>query len=479
MSRQFWFFVVLLLVTYLVRGNSFFWDTVQLASKQGHFVYETGFQSIILPPEIDSGHPPLFGAYMALVWKIFGKTLSVSHFAMLPFLFGIVHYLFRIGGKLLGSNQAPWLCLLCFADPVLSSQSVLISPDVVLICFFLMAVWSIWRENWAGTSFAIIVLCLISMRGMMLGLGLLAFSLTTTKWVWQPVILFRKTAPFLPGFLLAFGFLVYHWQKTGWVGHHPASTWAPSFETVGIDGFAKNILILGWRSLDFGRVFIWLAFIPLLFYWYKRHRNTTEHPEGKELGRQLITLTVCVFLATVPLQLLYKGLLAHRYLPPFFMTLTFTTLYLLKEYSLKTTKQGIMKFARPLIAIGLVTGNFWVYPNSVSMGWDSTLAHLPWYGLQNQVNQFLTEKGIPYEAVGTAFPNIGPRELHELNGEQNGYVEKDFDDNCYIFYSNIMNDFTDKEIAELTANWQPVFAQKSGGVEVVLYKNPNKRSCEN
>jgi hypothetical protein len=69
---------------------SFFWDTVQLASKHAHFFYETDFRSIILPNEIDSGHIPTLGFYLALIWKIAGKTLMVSHLSMLPFVIGIV-----------------------------------------------------------------------------------------------------------------------------------------------------------------------------------------------------------------------------------------------------------------------------------------------------------------------------------------------------------------------------------------------------
>ncbi|MEK7253678.1 MAG: hypothetical protein AAB316_02970, partial [Bacteroidota bacterium] len=105
----FFFYFTALLATYLVRNHPFFWDTIQLASKHAHFFYDTDFQSLILPENIDSGHPPAFGMYLALVWKIFGKTLTVSHFAMLPFLWGIVFFILKIGERLGGKENAQWL----------------------------------------------------------------------------------------------------------------------------------------------------------------------------------------------------------------------------------------------------------------------------------------------------------------------------------------------------------------------------------
>ena len=91
------------LFTLLVIGvarNPFFWDTIQYASKQGNYFYATNFQSIIVPGNIDSGHIPSLGIYLALVWKVFGKSLIVSHLAMLPFVWGIVYQSIKLSKQL-------------------------------------------------------------------------------------------------------------------------------------------------------------------------------------------------------------------------------------------------------------------------------------------------------------------------------------------------------------------------------------------
>src|SRR6056297_2929728 len=81
----------------------FFWDTVQLGSKHAHWYYENNYQSFFLPQSIDSGHPPTFGMYIALLWKILGKKLWVSHLSLVPFTALIVFYAWKIGDYFLGN----------------------------------------------------------------------------------------------------------------------------------------------------------------------------------------------------------------------------------------------------------------------------------------------------------------------------------------------------------------------------------------
>ena len=147
------FYAIVLMATWLVKDHPFFWDTVQLGSKQAHFFYENGFSSFILPVEIDSGHPPFFGAYLALMWQLFGKTLAVSHFAMLPFLLGNVYLLSKMAEWLRPDHRPSWLLLFAFADPVLASQSILVSPDIALVFFFLLGLCGILKNRkWQGVA---------------------------------------------------------------------------------------------------------------------------------------------------------------------------------------------------------------------------------------------------------------------------------------------------------------------------------------
>ncbi|MCF8243988.1 MAG: hypothetical protein K9J37_01045 [Saprospiraceae bacterium] len=473
------FYPILFAVTLLVCNNPFFWDTVQLASKHGHFFYDTDFQSLILPGEIDSGHPPLFGMYIAMIWKVFGKTLCASHLSMLPFIFGAVYFLHAIGSRLVGQKLAIWLTLICLADPVLASQMVLVSPDLVLVCCCLMALWAIWENKFMWLALAVIGLGLISTRGMMVGAALYLFSLIAATEKITLNLVFRKLLPFLPGGILVASYLFYHWMEAGWIGYHEGSSWAPSFQKVDFKGFVFNIGVMVWRFLDFGRVAVWLAILVIGFLTLKRSNWKLPKIDRFETGWQLILLTILLFLAIGPTQLFYTGLLAHRYFLPFFLTLSISLLYFLCNKYPWVAKKKVKNLVLPVVFIVLATGNFWIYPQKIAMGWDSTLAHLPWYSLLKETEDYLKTEEISLEIVGSAFPNIGSREIYELNGETKGFVEKDLATNCYLLFSNIMNDFSDLEIAELNSEWEKIFERNLGGVNVILYKNPKRSLCEN
>ena len=76
---------------------------------------------------------------------------------------------------------------------------------------------------------------------------------------------------------------------------------------------------------------------------------------------------------------------------------------------------------------------------------------------------FIEVEKIPLGKVGTAFPEIGPRYFKDLGEDQNGFVEKDFDQNAFILYSNVMNDFTDEEMNTLSSMEVLKSMQRGGG----------------
>ena len=466
------FYTMAIVATWLVKDHPFFWDTIQLGSKQAHFFFENGFGSFILPSDIDSGHPPFFGAYLAMMWKLFGKTLAVSHFAMLPFLLGNVLLLSNLAMWLRPDHRPSWLLLFVFADPVFASQSILVSPDIVLVFFFMACLHGIFSGKRWLIALGATGLAMISTRGMMVAFALGLFYLPALvpfkAWKWYLRQMVNRLALFFPAALAGGGFLLYHYLYTGWIGYHAASTWAPSFERVDFYGFLRNTGLLVWRMLDFGRVFIWLV-VAWLVYQRTAIRGLLRAFDQKEF--QLLKLLALLALCLLPAMALHKGLSAHRYLLPLLLTLTFFFVKILPAIKDQWYKLAIVAL------FGLLSGNFWIYPKNIAMGWDATLAHLPWYPLQKEMLIRIAEQPVPLGAVGSAFPNIGPREFIELNGQQDGFKSKDLDSDCFILYSNVMNDFTDAEIKTLESKWQAIETLEKGGVCLILYKHPTR--CEN
>lgn len=492
-SPLFLFFLLAFGAVWLAQYHPFFWDTVQLGAKHADFFYTTDFSQLLLPQEMDSGHPPLFGMYLAGCWRLFGATLPVSHWAMLPFLWGIVALLFALARHFGTPKTAWWLPLLVAADPVMAAQAVLVSPDVVLVFFFLLALWSIVRQKPVIQIIAIAGLALISMRGMMTAAMLFVWQFlffscepraasyelgspkpSLAQWI-RPLL--KQAFVFIPGAFLAGGWLLWHYLQTGWIGYHPDSPWALSFERVGAAGIARNGVILVWRLLDFGRIFVWAGVLFLLWQYRPVRALYQNKMQGQAVGLLLLAL---LFLS--PTLLLYKALSAHRYLLPVFMALSLW----LYTMAAQAPKHGLKTVL--LSAILLFAGNFWVYPQHIAQGWDASLAHWPYYQLRQQALDFIEQENLPLDSIGTAFPEIGPLHYRDLSGfigaggtrevqtrdgisrRQYGFKTKDLDSDPYILWSNVMNDFSDAERAALQKDWQPMQRWKKGAVEMVLYR---------
>jgi len=86
----------------------------------------------------------------------------------------------------------------------------------------------------------------------------------------------------------------------------------------------------------------------------------------------------------------------------------------------------------------LISCNFWVYPDKIDKGWDSTLAHLPYFSIRKQALDYLDKQGINYESVQSFFPNTAVIDDIDLNHDLRSFP--DFNDSCdYVFYSNVFN----------------------------------------
>lgn len=460
------FFALFGILTYLVKDHAFFWDTIQLASRHAHWFYENDFRYFFLPEEIDSGHPPFFGMLLAGVWKIFGKTLAVSHFMMLPFLTGIILFSQRIGAYYLGEKNSVYFILLLAIDPFFASQSILVSPDIILILGWTMALWALLSGRRTFLFVATLLLAAVSMRGMMVVFSLFLFDLFRQNDLQLIKSNFFKTLlPYMPSGVFGITFLFLHYQHTGWIGYHAASPWAPSFECVGFGGFIWNIGILGWRLLDFGRVFLWGM---IIFGFVKLVLNR------RALNPKIMEIVLLIFitlLVLTPSLLIHKNLIGHRYLLPACLAINLLAVAVLFELQLKVLFKNIL-FA--VIFLGLFTGNFWIYPKHIAQGWDVTLAHLPYYSLRSEMIRFLEKEKIPQDSVGAAFPMIGSMEILELNGRSEGFRKKDFENDRYILYSNIYNDFSDDELDRLETDFEIEKAFYRNRVCMILYKRSEK-----
>ncbi len=452
---------IVIILQILSQNHPFFWDSIQLGAKHGLWYYEQQFSSFWLPASIDSGHPPFFGMYLAAGWFMFGKNLLVAHWLMFPFLLLLFYNAWRLGQDFL-ENQKAWLFpLFLLLDPGIAAQLFIVGPDLALLAFFTLTLRGVLSHRPQLILFGIIGLGMISMRGMMCGFALCLYDLIfnregqrfSIKMIWN------KLAPYLPGAFLMIAFLVAHYLHAGWIGYHQDSPWAGSFQVVGIKDIGRQALVLVWRLLDFGRIGLWI----IMLYLVIRNRGQL----AKEKWKPLLWIGGLLFLLLAWPFLRYIGVNQHRYLLPFILITYLFFLQLWKELSNHIQKTLLLAS----LGICLLLGNLWVYPETISQGWDSSLLHWKYHSQLKEAESFLQEQQIPFNQVGTAFPAIGAQKNRYLNEIEDGFKAYDFGKDRLILYANVMNDFSDEEIAQLQNTWTPIFKSEKLGVKVIIYSN--------
>ncbi len=460
-------YTFILAIFLLTLRYSFFWDTVQLASKHASYYFSSGFNSLLLPDNLDSGHIPAFGLYLAGVWQLFGRTLLVSHLAMLPFVIGIVWQIQCLVKYYIDDKHTGWAALLILLDPTLLAQMTLVSPDVFLVFFFLLAWNSIIRNKRLMLSLAILGLFLISMRGMMVAFVLLIVDLyynmpfkQDKKEIFNN--LFKRSLIYLPALLLFVAYSIYHYSTKSWVGFHPSSPWADSFEAVGITGIIKNLGILAWRIVDFGRIGLWLIF-GILYFKYHKQIFKDQHT------RDLAFVFLC-FLTILPLNMVWaEGLVAHRYLMPIYLCFAMLVARILfSPYVI-----GRLRSTLIILWIAfLTTGHLWIYPPQISQGWDSSLAYLPYNKLRHQAIQYLEDENINFDQVSSFFPNANTLDDIDLNGDMRSFTK--FTQGAeYVLYSNVYN-ISDEVYASLLEDYDLVKEFGGWRVYVKVYRIKSK-----
>jgi hypothetical protein len=458
-------FVIMSLVctisTYFVSENIYFWDTVQLGSKHAHFFYELNFESFLLTDDIDSGHIPVFGAYIACCWKLFGKSLVVSHFAMLPFLIGIVYEAIVLMKKIISPSFIVLGVILFLLDPTLLAQSILISPDVVLVYFFLLGLNGILAQKKFWIAISVIGLLLISMRGAMVVSALFLFEITLLKPAgFKNFIsaLIKNSVPYVPGIFLFLMYHAYHYLYKDWIFYHENSPWAPAFEKAAFVEVIRNIVLLGWRIVDFGRIFVWATLFMIVYKNFKEIRFN-------KIFQLLIKLLFFSFFFLSYSFVAYKGLSGGRYLLPIYLIGSISVIYLIDILAMSKKKYFL------LLSFGLLTGHFWTYPASISQSWDCSLAHLPYNSLLRDMRSYLSTNDIEIDEVSTGFPNLAQERYLYLNDSKLAFKSLDSINPEYILQSNVYNDLKSPEVkALLQRYYTPMQTISKYGVDMTLYK---------
>lgn len=468
-----------LLLSYYCRSFFFFGDNVALVSRIAWYFTDNNFSSFILPSLIDSGHPPFYGAYLALCWKIFGTSLLVSHVAMLPFkILAALAYL-QIIKLVVPKNLIPYALLLYLIEPTVLTQSAIDSLDVVLLCFHLWAIYAIIKQKKILLSITLIFLSAISLRG-----AIAVFTLFIAQ---QVILIFQikqtnkslinnyksflgLLIPFIPVILLNFVWYYYHFIHSGFLLQNNNSAWNEQYRLASAKEFLWNIAIICWRFLDFGRIFIVSFLLFSVYKIFNSKNNLTNNLNPNEVILWILLIIPLSFY--IPLVSIRINPILHRYFMTYYvLILIICVINIPKFFSLKT-----QKIILTILIVAVFSGNWWIYPDNIAKGWEACFAVTPYFEMQNKMNKYIDSIHLNRKLIGTEFPAAQSEHLTHLNNNLISYSDKDilgFDNYDYILQSNIMNDFTDQQLILLKSNYQLIYELKKQGVYLRLYKKLN------
>ncbi|MFT4061759.1 MAG: hypothetical protein QM642_05295 [Edaphocola sp.] len=448
-----------------------FWDTVQFAAQHPNWYYFNDFKYFLLPDYCDSGHPPAFGMYLAVAWKIFGRSLWVSHTAMLPFVALLVYEAVRVGEAIFHKEkrQACLLALMVLSEAVLLTQCTLVSPDIWLMAFFLMAANAVLRGKKTALAWAVVFLAVVSTRAMMVAVCVYLFALVlhwpeSKQGANRKIAFFlRELRPFLPGAMMGAAYLCCHYFAKGWIGYHKDSPWAAGFQLVEFRLVLRHVFILSWRLADLGKVAT-AAILAVLLCLFASKKLRFDNGQEKRMALALVALLLILFIFTGLSLTVYRDLLTHRYLLPITITMDIVVAMLL--YASHWRRKN---WVLAVMFICQLSGHFWTYPQQISQGWEGSLGHLYFYGMRRDFMNYLGSQKIKKEDVATCPGLIQSPFLLDLQTDTTSYKFFKTDTTRYVWYCNALNAMN-KEAAYYFGNFDILKQEKKGNVEMVLFR---------
>lgn len=439
-----------------------FWDA---RSKFGraNWLYENDFSSLVVPTEYNSGHPPLWIWCIAIFWKIFGKAIWSARLLLLFVNIGVFYQLFQLGKKVLAPYVPFWAILLVCIEPTLIGQTTILNNDMLLLFFTLLGVNCLLKNYWILYAIALTGILFSNLRGMYVVITLVIVHIAYVRY---SLIAIKKHM--LWSYLISIGLLIlfffYQYRELGWIIITENEAYSGHRKSVGFAHILKNTAAFGKNLLDFGRVFIWVPVVLMLLTLFKRSSEQIDSYSLKSLI-PLVVFSIVFFLGTVP----FSNPMGPRYFMICFLLAIFLFINLLFNYDLsKKIRNSIFS----ITALGLLTGHLWVYPATISQGWDSSLAYLRYFDLEEQIIDYIKNEKINSLEIGThlSFNNRWANYAREQQASDLLFAKADLTSNTFYLFSNIENSTKDEEIKQLKEEWTLLQEYCDMGVFLQLYK---------
>lgn len=455
--------IVFVTLTFICTTDVPFFGDALSESLAATWFYEHHFLSWTLPTDINSAHSPFWAFLLAFLWKLFGKTLLVSRLLLwslnIAVIFQLNAFIKNYGSSKIASH---WYILLLL-EPTFLAQTTLLNNDVLLLLLCLIAANSIFK-NRVVYAFALMGILMCNVRGILFFGGFLVWDIAIRlmnfyfKQKRVTVILSYIVPMLLLGLFLGYQYVVLGWEAT-----FSSINWFNQGELAGLTQILKNIASLVWFFADYGRMLYWFV-TGIAFVVYVK-KCTMLNAKAKKM----LSMWLCLLLANFVL-VFSSNPLGHRYFTFLYLIGLFVCINLL--HLLLPRKKAVLTSA--CIAVVIISGHFWIYPNKLPQGWDGSLAYLNYFEPKEQMISFVLKEELHSKNIGTKTQNPNPEIAYLRKGSTMYTHCNSINDVDYYVYSNIENSTTDEEIDALELHWKLIKEFKKGGVFVRLYQKPSK-----
>lgn len=453
--------LILIVEYYFVFEIPAFWDATS-KFKRASWLFENNFSQLVVPTDINSGHPPLWIWLLGLSWKIFGKSLWAARLLLLMVNIGVVYQVLRFL-KTIKLEQLPAvMLLLVFIEPTFMAQSTILNNDMLLLFFTFLGLNSLLRgEKWLY-GLALIGLLMTNLRGIYCVLSLFITHLLFIKY--HIIEIKRKLwRCYIVAISIFSIFLMYQYQLLDWIIITKHPTFSTHREPASFMRSLKNTAAFVKNYLDYGRVFYWIpVFVFLVISLFKKVEISNSL---KQVLIPIVAFTVVFFAGMVP----FSNPMGPRYFIICYLLGIILSIQIIDISNINRFKK---RFLITLIGFALLSGHFWIYPATISQGWDSSLAYVRYFSLEEEMLDYIESEGIETASVGTYLGLNNRNATYGLDSKNSydNFARPDMLNNEYYLFSNIENDTEDDIIRSLEKDWILVKELSEMGVFLKLYK---------
>ncbi len=402
----------------------------------------------------------------ALLWKVFGVHLWVSHLFIALWAFILAYQTYRLVKLLFPADVAGFILLVLLFDSTVLTQISIASPDIILLTALVASLRYIMEGKKRSLAVSLLFLVLINGRGMFMGAFVFLFYLYHLFVVKAERLslgaVIQALLPFVPAFVMIVAYLGYYLTVRGWFFSDPDSPWASGWlPPEGMAGIAKNVAAYLLRLAENGRIFIYATGLFVIFRLWKTGKLKENLTSS---NGALLLLVVLLFGLFLYFAFFTRIVIGSRYYMGLFMIFTLFAFRVLSSLF----RARVVKGLAVISLLFLVTGHFWIYPDKISKAWDATLAHWSWYELRADCLEYMLDNQYDFSEVSGGFCLAGNQRYIDLK-DRDLYISNNTD-NKYFIYSNISN-LDDEFVDELHSSerWREVKAFEKGFVKIVIY----------